>query len=85
MLHADQLGQDLLAQFITAKRVDHPRAHVVNGEVRSGAGASSRECFDDDSAVLPPQADAPNIVPDEEAWEALTHRAFRGCLPAGPR
>jgi len=60
--HRRQLGDKLLSQSGRTKRVDHPHAHVVDGEVRRGADTACGQRLKDDRGVDTAQACAAVLV-----------------------
>ena len=81
-------GSHCCALLVVAERVDHPRAHVVDGQKRRGRHAAAREFFEDQRRVVARQARAAVLfahidAAEAEARELLQHAAVEPLfLPA---
>ena len=70
MLHGAELRQEALALRLAAEGIDHPRRHVVDGDIGGGRGAALRQFLEDDGGVEPRQIRAADIVLHIDAAEA---------------
>ena len=63
-------GQKALAQLGGAVSVDHPRHHVVDGDVGGGRGAALRQFLEDERGIEPRQRRAADVGAHVDAAEA---------------
>ena len=74
MLHRAQLRQPAPALRVGAEAVDHPRGHVVDGDVGRNRGAACRQRLEDQRRVEPRQPRAAHIFSDIDAAHAERRR-----------
>ena len=61
-LHRGQLRHQRLALFVRAVRVDHPRAHVVDGQERGDRGVGGGQLFEDAHGVDAAQSASTGVL-----------------------
>ena len=62
VLHRGKLWQITVAQFIVGKGVDHPRGHVVNGDVGGRGWIRGGKLLEDDRRIQPRERRASDVV-----------------------
>jgi len=70
MLHAGELRQEAGALARVAEAVDHPRRHVVDGDVGGGGDAACRQLLEDERSVDAAQRAAADVLGDIDPGEA---------------
>jgi hypothetical protein len=68
-LHGRQARQVALAQVVGAEPVDHPRGHVVDGQIGRRRHVAVAQCLENDRCVQTRQARAPDIFLHIDAGE----------------
>src|SRR5581483_10889215 len=69
MLHAEELRQEALALRFAAEAVDHPRRHVVDGEIGGRRDAARRQFLENEGGIEPRKRRAAYILADIDAGE----------------
>src|SRR5262249_40479035 len=74
MLHRGQLRQPVFALIVVAEIVDHPRRHVVDGDVRRRRRASRGQLLEDQRGIGTREIGAADLVAHIDAGEAQRRR-----------
>src|SRR6516164_4083180 len=78
VLHRGELWQETVTQFVIGKGVDHPRGHVMDGDVSGRGRVRCGEFLENDCGIEPRECRATDVVAHIDAGETLF-----GCFPQG--
>ena len=67
VFHGDELREVLGLLFVIAELVDHPRDHVVDGDIGGDGWASGRHRFEDQGRIHPAHSGSAGLFADVDA------------------